>query len=66
MRVIYKCDCMAVEASVDVRARQDHEDVVAWAQAAQKAMLDDHQKRSPHCVRASGTHLMGRQTRRDL
>lgn len=52
MQVLYKCACMAAEASVEVPERKALEDVVYWVeQVAGRAISDDHRRRSPTCSR---------------
>lgn len=50
MNVIYKCRCMAEEATVAVPDRRDDENVVDWVQQiVGSALLLDHRTRSPDC-----------------
>jgi len=65
MRILYRCDCMAAEAGVEFRDRQDCEDVTAWAQDAKRALAEDHAKRSPRCVRASVNLIGNSQIRKE-
>jgi len=58
MRIFYRCDCMSTEVGVEIRDRQNYEDVTAWARDAKQALAADHDKRSPRCVRASKARLL--------
>lgn len=54
----YKCRCMAKEAAVDIRDREDGEDIIRWMNCAvQPGLGEDHRRRSPSC-RASKTEYV--------
>lgn len=48
----YKCACMAEEATVQVRERQEGTDIVDWVEGVMGlALAADHKRRSPDCRR---------------
>lgn len=50
MNVIYKCGCMAEEATVWVPDRKDDQDVLDWVERTMgHALAADHRARSPQC-----------------
>lgn len=50
MIVIYKCRCMAEEATVFVRDRRDDEDAAHWVErVAGSAVAEHHRNGSPAC-----------------
>lgn len=49
LNVPFKCRCMDAEGSVDVRYRQEGEDVADWMAVLQLAIGEDHRRRSPWC-----------------
>jgi hypothetical protein len=48
--VICKCKCMAFEFAVNIRHREDGEDIREWMTEVQKEITRQHQKLSPLCV----------------
>lgn len=48
--VLYSCrTCGLKDVTVQVRAREDNEEVVAWMEACGKVLGADHFLRNPHC-----------------
>lgn len=51
--IIFKCKCMAAEATVQVRNRNEHEDVADWMELVQSTISNAHRKTSPLCMSAT-------------
>ena len=58
MNVLYRCRCMAEDASVWVPDRKDGQDVVDWVeQTVGRALAADHRARSPLCASEKVEHV---------
>jgi hypothetical protein len=49
----YKCRCLDVEVSFQMRERQPDEEIVVYMEHVQRAIGVDHTNRSPQCTAAA-------------
>lgn len=55
IEIIYKCRCMKAEETVQVREREEGEEIVDWVRDIVGAAIDEaHRARSPFCM---ATHM---------
>jgi hypothetical protein len=52
LAILYKCKCMAAEASVEVPDRPAGGDLMLWMNVVQGTLGLDHSARSPRCLAA--------------
>lgn len=53
IEVRYKCFCMTAEASVHVHGRDGTEEIMEFMERVQRALGEDHLRRSPLCQRTT-------------
>lgn len=49
MKVLFKCKCITEDASVEVRFREQDEDIADWMHEVQTALGEAHRLMSPRC-----------------